>query len=162
MNKVDRNILIAIVTVIMLFSLVCVTYQRLKSKPILSDNVIVKNDINSTTGLDEMLNEENKATNANENTVTNTEANKVENNENKQDQKSDKQEDAEQMTTNEKKAIELAKEKWIDEWGNDKDVLFNISIQNNGKYLVTVYDTKSTKLITGYIVDVNTEIVNEK
>ena len=39
---------------------------------------------------------------------------------------------------------------------------FNISIQNDGKYLVTVYDTKTTQTISGYIVDVTTGIINEK
>ena len=66
------------------------------------------------------------------------------------------------MTPKEAKAINLAKQKWTEEWGNTNDVVFNVSIQSDGKYLVTVYDTKTTHLIKGYIIDVNTEIIKEK
>ena len=66
------------------------------------------------------------------------------------------------MTPKESKAIKLVKDIWTKDWGNLDDVLFNVSIQSDGKYFVTVYDTITTHLIKSYIVDVNTEIVTEK
>ena len=66
------------------------------------------------------------------------------------------------MTPKEAKAISLVKDKWTEKFGNTDGIDFNISIQNDGKYLVTVYDTKTTQTISGYIVDVTTGIINEK
>ena len=74
----------------------------------------------------------------------------------------DSVEDKNQMTPKENKAINLVKDVWTKDWGNLDDVSFNVSIQSDGKYYVTVYDTVTTHLIKGYIVDVNTEIVTEK
>lgn len=65
------------------------------------------------------------------------------------------------MTPKEAKAISLVKDKWTEKFGNTDGIDFNISIQNDGKYLVTVYDTKTTQTISGYIVDVTTGIINE-
>ena len=66
------------------------------------------------------------------------------------------------MTPKEAKAIKLAQNKWVEQYKTIEGVTFNVSIQSDGKYLVIVYDTKTTHLIKGYIVDVTTEIVNEK
>ena len=45
------------------------------------------------------------------------------------------------MTPKEAKAFSLVKDKWTEKIGNTEGIDFNISIQNDGKYLVTVYDT---------------------
>ena len=74
----------------------------------------------------------------------------------------DSVEDKNQMTPKENKAINLVKDVWTKDWGNLDDVSFNVSIQSDGKYYVTVYDMVTTHLIKGYIVDVSTEIVTEK
>ena len=66
------------------------------------------------------------------------------------------------MTAKETKAISLVKKEWIKKYGSTDDVSFNVSIQNDGKYGVTVYDTTTTKSIQFYIVDINTEIVTER
>ena len=66
------------------------------------------------------------------------------------------------MTPREEKAIELVKEEWKQNWGSLDGVSFNVSVQNDGKYGVTVYDTTTTESIQFYIVDVDTEIVTEK
>ena len=59
-------------------------------------------------------------------------------------------------------AIKLAKEEWKKEWGSLDDVSFNVSVQSDGKYGVTVYDTTTTQSIQFYIVDVDTGVVKEK
>ncbi len=66
------------------------------------------------------------------------------------------------MTAKETKAISLVKKEWIKKYGSTDDVSFSVSIQNDGKYGVTVYDTTTTKSIQFYIVDVDTEIVTER
>ena len=71
-------------------------------------------------------------------------------------------EESNKMTSKEIKAIELVKKKWKEEWGNLEGVSFNASIQSNGKYGVTVYETKTTQSIQFYVVDVDTEIIKER
>ena len=66
------------------------------------------------------------------------------------------------MTPKEKKAIDLVKQKWQNEMGDLKGVSFNVSIQNDGKYGVTVYNTATTQTIQFYIVDVETQIIKER
>ncbi len=158
MSKTTKNILIGIVIVVLAFALICLGYQHFKKEPIEANGNITKENIlpDPNQGLNNMLNE------ILDENVNNTETiSKTEENKNTADTNSDEQEEN-QMTPKEVKAIKLVKEKWTKEWGNTKGVSFNVSIQNDGKYLVTVYDTKSTHLIRGYIVDVTTEIVEEK
>ena len=46
--------------------------------------------------------------------------------------------------------------------GSLEDISFNVSIQSDGKYGVTVYDTTTTRSILFYIVDVDSGIVKER
>lgn len=160
MSKTTRNTLIMIIIILLIFAIIFVWYQNFKTKPIDANTVSgnVLNDAN--TGLDNILNnildDEN-----NENTQN------IENTENKQENQNtnQKEEDVEtenQMTSKENKAINLVKEQWKQEWGNLDDVSFNVSVRNDGKYLVTVYDITTTQLIQGYIVDVETETIKER
>ena len=163
MSKTTKNILITIVIAIVIFALVCLGYQHFKSEPISADNVEAKGNIlpDPNQGLNNMLNEilddnvetevkteekENETTTASNDSITSN----------------DSVEDKNQMTPKENKAVNLVKDVWTKDWGNLDDVSFNVSIQGDGKYYVTVYDTVTTHLIKGYIVDVNTEIVTEK
>ena len=55
------------------------------------------------------------------------------------------------------------KEQWKKEWGNLNDVSFNNeSIQGDGKYVVSVNDSKTTKVVQRYVVDTVTGVVEEK
>lgn len=159
MSKTTRNTLIMIIIILLIFAIIFVWYQNFKTKP-LDTNTVSGNVLNdANTGLDNILNnildDENK-----ENTEN------VENVENKQEnQNTNQKENAEpenQMTSKENKAINLVKEQWKREWGNLNDVSFNVSVRNDGKYLVTVYDITTTQLIQGYIVDVETETIKER
>lgn len=164
MSKMMRNSLIMIIIILLVFAIVCVAYQQFKSEPMNANNT--KENIlgDANTGLDNMLNEilkDEENTEA-ENTVKNKEENvsNVESNTSKDDETEDEEEN--QMTPRESKAIKLAKEEWKKEWGSLDDVSFNVSVQSDGKYGVTVYDTTTTQSIQFYIVDVDTGIVKEK
>lgn len=157
MSKTTKNILVTVVIAIVVFALVCLGYQHFKSEPISANNVEAKGNIlpDPNQGLNNMLNE------ILDNNVETEE--KTEEKKNETTTASDNLvEDNNQMTPKENKAINLVKDVWTKEWGNLDDVSFNVSIQGDGKYYVTVYDTVTTHLIKGYIVDVNTEIVTEK
>ena len=157
MSKITKNILTTTIIVLAIFALLCLGYQHFKAKPISANNTAEKGNIlpDPNQGLNNMLNEilddnieteVKKEDKKNETTTSST--NSVEN--------------ENQMTPKENKAINLVKDIWKKDWGNLNDVSFNVSIQGDGKYYVTVYDTITTHLIKGYIVDVNTEIVTEK
>lgn len=157
MSKTTKNILVTVVIAIVVFALVCLGYQHFRSEPISANNVEAKGNIlpDPNQGLNNMLNE---ILDNNIETEVKTEEKK-----NETTTASDNlAEDKNQMTPKENKAVNLVKDVWTKDWGNLDDVSFNVSIQGDGKYYVTVYDTVTTHLIKGYIVDVNTEIVTEK
>ena len=157
MSKTTKNILVTVVIAIVVFALVCLGYQHFRSEPISANNVESTGNIlpDPNQGLNNMLNE---ILDNNIETEVKTEEKK-----NETTTVSDNlAEDKNQMTPKENKAVNLVKDVWTKDWGNLDDVSFNVSIQGDGKYYVTVYDTVTTHLIKGYIVDVNTEIVTEK
>lgn len=158
MGKTTKNFLVIIViAIVVIFALVCLEYQHFRFEPISANNVETKGNIlpDPNQGLNNMLNE---ILDYNIETEVKTEEKKNETT----TASNDSVEDKNQMTPKENKAINLVKDVWTKDWGNLDDVSFNVSIQSDGKYYVTVYDTVTTHLIKGYIVDVNTEIVTEK
>ena len=158
MGKTTKNFLVIIViAIVVIFALVCLEYQHFRFEPISANNVETKGNIlpDPNQGLNNMLNE---ILDDNIETEVKTEEKKNETT----TASNDSVEDKNQMTPKENKAINLVKDVWTKDWGNLDEVSFNVSIQSDGKYYVTVYDTVTTHLIKGYIVDVNTEIVTEK
>lgn len=158
MGKTTKKFLVIIViAIVVIFALVCLEYQHFRFEPISANNVETKGNIlpDPNQGLNNMLNE---ILDDNIETEVKTEEKKNETT----TASNDSVEDKNQMTPKENKAINLVKDVWTKDWGNLDDVSFNVSIQSDGKYYVTVYDTVTTHLIKGYIVDVNTEIVTEK
>ena len=157
MGKTTKNFLVIIVIAIVIFALVCLGYQHFRFEPISANNVETKGNIlpDPNQGLNNMLNE---ILDDNIETEVKTEEKKNETT----TASNESVEDKNQMTPKENKAINLVKDVWTKDWGNLDDVSFNVSIQSDGKYYVTVYDTVTTHLIKGYIVDVSTEIVTEK
>ena len=158
MGKTTKNFLVIIViAIVVIFALVCLGYQHFRFEPISANNVETKGNIlpDPNQGLNNMLNE----------ILDDTIETEVKTEEKKNETttaSNDSVEDKNQMTPKENKAINLVKDVWTKDWGNLDDVSFNVSIQSDGKYYVTVYDTVTTHLIKGYIVDVSTEIVTEK
>lgn len=158
MGKTTKNLLVIIViAIVVIFALVCLEYQHFRFEPISANNVETKGNIlpDPNQGLNNMLNE---ILDDNIETEVKTEEKKNETT----TASNDSVEDKNQMTPKENKAINLVKDVWTKDWGNLDDVSFNVSIQSDGKYYVTVYDMVTTHLIKGYIVDVSTEIVTEK
>lgn len=158
MGKTTKNFLVIIViAIVVIFALVCLEYQNFRFEPISANNVETKGNIlpDPNQGLNNMLNE---ILDDNIETEVKTEEKKNETT----TASNDSVEDKNQMTPKENKAINLVKDVWTKDWGNLDDVSFNVSIQSDGKYYVTVYDMVTTHLIKGYIVDVSTEIVTEK
>lgn len=158
MGKTTKNFLVIIViAIVVIFALVCLEYQHFRFEPISANNVETKGNIlpDPNQGLNNMLNE---ILDDNIETEVKTEEKKNETT----TASNDSVEDKNQMTPKENKAINLVKDVWKKDWGNLDDVSFNVSIQSDGKYYVTVYDMVTTHLIKGYIVDVSTEIVTEK
>lgn len=172
MTKAVRNIIIIIAIVVILFAIIFAMYQYFQEEPMNANTLGAANVLeDANTGLENMLNEifNEETGNGNIENVTNTEqAGNANNSSNQEGQNSnpkeetDLTEDDNRATPRETKAIELAKEQWKKEWGSTNGVSFNVSIQSDGKYGVTIYDTSSTKSIQFYIVDVDTGIVTER
>lgn len=167
MNKSGRNMLILIAILLLLFGVVLAVYSSFKSKPI---NANVQKDKildDANTGLENLLNniilDEDNTENV-ENIEENTTKNEQVSNTQAQDKNQSSNEIIDNQTTpGEKKAIELAKAQWKKEWGSLDEVSFNnVMIQGDGKYVVSVNDSKTTKVICRYVVDTNTGIVEEQ
>ena len=164
MSKETRNILITIVAVLFLFAVLFAVYDHFRSEPI-NANTSKENLIgDANTGLENMINDIFSEENIIEDEPNNTEPNKntAENGMTKNEEVVEPTEDDSRMTPKEKKAIELVQEQWKKQMGSLDSVAFNVSIQNDGKYGVTVYDTTTTQTIQFYIVDVDTGIVKER
>ncbi len=168
MSKGMRNTLVVIAIVLLIFIILFVVYKNNKTEP-MDANASQENILDdANTGLENMLNDifdnvetentvvENKV----ENTVTNNENVNTNTNTNT-DNKSEAVND-DTKTPKETKAINLVKEAWKEKWGKTDDVSFNVSIQSDGKYGVTVYDVTTTQSIKFYIVDVDTGIIKER
>ena len=158
MSKGTKSTLLIIAIILLIFGILCAVYMN-KTEP-MNANATDENELlqNADSGLDNMINdifeepknsenmaEENKE--ENQNTSSNDDQNKI-NNDNV-------------MTPKETRAVNLVKEEWKKKWGSLDDVSFNVSIQNDGKYGVTVYDVTTTQTIKFYTVDVDTGIVKE-
>ena len=153
MSKGIRNTIIVIIIILLVFAILFAVYTHNKTQPMdanaVEDNILP--DPNS--GLENMLNDILDETTDDEE-PENTE--KAKNEVTQSDIDNDNV-----MTPKETKAINLVKEQWKKKWGSLDDVSFNVSVQSDGKYGVTVYDTTTTQTIKFYVVDVDTEIVKE-
>ena len=165
MSKGTKNIIIIVAITLLVFAILFAVYGHFKTEP-MNANTSKENVLgDANTGLENLLgnifNEENVV--KNENTTGNNEETNKETNIN-QDNKNETTNSAQEnnLTPKETKAIELAKKQWIDEMGSTNNVSFSVSIQNDGKYGVTIYDTTTTRTIQFYIVDVDNETVKER
>lgn len=165
MNKSTKNIFILIVIGLLILGIAIAVYSHFKTEPMdantSKENVL--DDANS--GLENFINdifdENNIENETNNNEKENVQVNNTQTNSkpsNSKDTSTDNQ-----ITPGEKKALELAKEEWKKEWGNLNDVSFNNeSIQNDGKYIVSVNDSKTTRVIRRYVVDTITGVVEQQ
>lgn len=100
-----------------------------------------------------------KVQNEIENIIENTITNDVEENEDEENQKEPETNGAQTGEDDRQKAINMAKK----EWGEDENVSFKIDEQTeNGKFVVSVVDKSTTKVIFWYSVDVKNNTIEEK
>ena len=157
MNKGLKNSLLILIITICLFTITWIIYDMVKEEPV-DANVTDTNLVDENTGLDNIINElfENVEKNMlNEQSKQNEE----ENLENEEENDKTPIVTTETVTSREEKAIELVKK----EWGGTEGVYFsNESIDQSGRYIVSVRNSRTTNLLAFYIVDVNTGIVTKK
>lgn len=173
MKKSTRNIIVAVIIALLVFGIAIALYGHFHTEPINANTV--NNSIldDANTGLENFINdildEDNDTENTqneenieNNNTTTkNTQTSSA--NTNTQSTTKNNNVVENQTTPGEKKAVELAKEEWKKEWGSLDDVSFNnVMIQGDGKYVVSVNDSKTTKVICRYVVDTVTGVVEEQ
>lgn len=165
MSKSTKNVFILIVIGLLILGIAIAVYSHFKTEPIdantSKENIL--DDANS--GLENFINEifdENDIGNE----TTTTEKGNVQTNQTQTNSKpsnSGNTSTDNQTTPGEKKALELAKDAWKKEWGNLNDVSFNNeSIQGDGKYIVSVNDSKTTRVICRYVIDTITGVVEEQ
>ena len=172
MSKTTRNILIVVVIVLLVFAIILAVYNQFKSEP-MDANVEKENILDdANAGLENLINDILEENEENSNNIDdNSESNNVSkntqtSNTNVQNQSSSDNTSnvtENQTTPGEQKAIELVKTEWKKEWGDLDGVSFNnVAIRDDGKYEVSVNDSKTTKVIHRYIVDTDTGIVEER
>lgn len=158
MNKGLKNSLLILIVTICLFVIIYIVYDIIKEKPV-DANIVSTNLEDENTGLDNIINE------LFENVEVNTlneqlyEAGEEPKSEDKTEPPTESITTTETVTSREEKAIELVKK----EWGGTDGVYFsNESIDQSGRYIVSVRNSRTTSLLAFYIVDVNTGIVTKK
>ena len=158
MNKTVKNSLLVVAIVIIIFAIIWLTYDLFKKEPV-NANVEDTNLADENTGLDNIINELFDNVIVNEMTGNTIEDNKNEVDENKNGQNTNQSSSTESVTSKEEKAIELVKK----QWGDTSGVYFsNMSIDNQGRYIVSVNDKGSTKTLAFFVVDVEKELVTKQ
>ena len=157
MNKGTRNTLLIIAIILLIFGILWAVYMD-KTQP-MDANATDENELmqNADYGLDNVINDIFEEPKQDKNEVQGNE----QNSENKTTNDKTETNNDDAMTPKEERAINLVKEEWKKKWGTLDDVSFNVSLQNDGKYGVTVYDITTTQTIKFYTVDVDTGIIKE-
>lgn len=169
MSRTTKYIIITIIIILLVFSIILAVYNHMKAEPM--DAEVTNGNIldDANTGLENLINdifneedqEEEKDEENVKNSTTNTQVSNTQNS-NKTTQE-DNNYVEEQNTPGEKKAIELVKAEWKKEWGDLEGVSFyDVTIQNDGKYVVCVRDSKTTNELKRYVIDTSTGVVQEK
>ena len=162
MSKSTKNILILIVIGLLILGISIAVYSHFKTEP-MDANTSKENILDdANSGLENFINDIFDENDIKDETDTTEKGNTQVNN----TQTRSKPENAgntsndNQITPGEKKALELVKEEWKKEWGNLDDVSFNNeSIRSDGKYIVSVNDSRTTRVIRRYVVDTITGVV---
>ncbi len=164
MSKTGKIVLAVAVIALLLFGIILAVYNNFKTEEVGTNNT--NNNIldDANTGLENFINnifdentiDDNSENKENTQNDTNTQSGN-------QNTSSGNNKPVNQTTPGEKKAIELVRAEWKKEWGSLDEVSFNnVMIQNDGKYVVSVNDSKTTKVIRRYVVDTTTGLVEEK
>ena len=155
MSKTMKNSLTIIGIVAVLFVIVWLVYDVVKTEPV-DANIVYDNLVDENTGLDNIINE------LYEDISNEIETNTVNKEENKNETEEENGEDvstSETITSKQEKAIALVKK----EWGGEDGVYFlNDSVDSQGRYIVSVRNSKTTNVIVFFVVDVENELVTKK
>lgn len=156
MDKTVKRSLIIILIVIVLFIIIWLVYDMVKKEPV-NANAVDTNFADENKGLDNIINELFDNVDVNEmeeNTIQNEIENEINN-----DSISNVGSSTESVTSKEQKAIELVKRAW----GDTDGVYFsNMSIDNQGRYIVSVNDSRTTKTLAFFVVDIDKELVTKQ
>lgn len=165
MNKSTKNIFTLIVIGLLILGIAIAVYSHFKTEP-MDANTSKENILDdANSGLENFINDIFDENNIENETSNNEKENAQVNNTQTSNKPSvsDNTSIDNQITPGEKKALELVKEAWKKEWSNLNDVSFNNeSIQSDGKYIVSVNDSKTTRVIRRYVVDTITGVVEEQ
>lgn len=155
MSKTMKNSLTVIGIVAILFVIVYLVYDVVKTEPA-DANVADTNLVDENTGLDNIINE------LYEDISNEIETNTIDEEESKNEIEKEEDEDiatSETITSKQEKAIALVKK----EWGGEEGVYFlNDSVDSQGRYIVSVRDSKTTNVIVFFVVDVENELVTKR
>lgn len=159
MEKTAKKSVLIILIMILLFVIIWFVYDSFKKEPA-NANAVTTNITDKNSGLDNVINDlfekadineidanligntiVDDSTNSTNETVTNTGSSTT------------------SVTSKEQKAVALVKKAW----GDTDGVYFsNMSIDNQGRYIVSVNDAKTTKTLAFFKVDVDKELVTKQ
>ena len=163
MNNSAKKVIFIIVIVLILFGIIWLVYDLVKKEPAdtKTDNT---NFADENTGLDNIINELFDNVTENENVEIDIKndgnnVNEIGQNDTVEQNKVNQSSSTESVTSKEQKAIELVKK----QWGDTNGVYFsNMSIDSQGRYIVSVNDKRSTKTLAFFVVDVEKGTVTKQ
>lgn len=159
MEKTAKKSVLIILIMILLFVIIWFVYDSFKKEPA-NANAVTTNITDKNSGLDNVINDLFEKADINEidaNLIGNT---IVDDNTNSTNETvTNTGSSTTSVTSKEQKAVALVKKAW----GDTDGVYFsNMSIDNLGRYIVSVNDAKTTKTLAFFKVDVDKELVTKQ
>lgn len=159
MEKNAKRSVLIILIMILLFVIIWFVYDSFKKEPA-NANAVTTNITDKNSGLDNVINDLFEKADINEidaNLIGNT---IVDDNTNSTNETvTNTGSSTTSVTSKEQKAVALVKKAW----GDTDGVYFsNMSIDNQGRYIVSVNDAKTTKTLAFFKVDVDKELVTKQ
>ena len=159
MEKTAKKSGLIILIMILLFVIIWFVYDSFKKEPA-NANAVTTNITDKNSGLDNVINDLFEKADINEidaNLIGNT---IVDDNTNSTNETvTNTGSSTTSVTSKEQKAVALVKKAW----GDTDGVYFsNMSIDNQGRYIVSVNDAKTTKTLAFFKVDVDKELVTKQ
>ena len=159
MEKTAKRSVLIILIMILLFVIIWFAYDSFKKEPA-NANAVTTNITDKNSGLDNVINDLFEKADINEidaNLIGNT---IVDDNTNSTNETvTNTGSSTTSVTSKEQKAVALVKKAW----GDTDGVYFsNMSIDNQGRYIVSVNDAKTTKTLAFFKVDVEKELVTKQ
>lgn len=159
MEKTAKKSVLIILIMILLFVIIWFVYDSFKKEPA-NANAVTTNITDKNSGLDNVINDLFEKADINEidanligNTIVDDNTNSI------NETVTNTGSSTTSVTSKEQKAVALVKKAW----GDTDGVYFsNMSIDNQGRYIVSVNDAKTTKTLAFFKVDVDKELVTKQ